>query len=187
MAEAEASHDLETEQVLTCLRMKMYHPNQRENKIFSTINLCKNEEIRADAVVSFGRDYRACKYVLANNRISRVQFSLQFFKPFGSDIATFEIKNLSTKTKLYVDNLELNYLNKTELPSKCIIRFGDIQILVEKEQGDSDEKFEIWCEVSHVSLVQDQFQLMVPIPENGVLNGVAKKSLPAVESDENEM
>ncbi|NP_001089151.1 TRAF-interacting protein with FHA domain-containing protein A isoform X1 [Xenopus laevis] len=171
--------DVDTEQTISCLTLTLYHPNHQDQKLFRGINFSRKEEIKADAVVAFGRDYNVCRYPLLSNRVSRIQFNLQLFKHFNCSTSTFEIKNLSKKNKLYVDNLELDYLNKIELPKKCMIRFGDFQILAEIDEGDSDEKFEICCEKSHVSLVQDSFiPTMQPIPECGTLN--------AVEIDENE-
>ncbi|MEE6461779.1 hypothetical protein FKM82_001402 [Ascaphus truei] len=180
-----STNDVETEQTLTCLHLRMYHPNQHmDKKIFSSINLSRREEIKADAPVAFGRDFRSCKYVFLSNRASRIQFLLEFFKNFGSTKTSFEIKNMSKKNKLYVDNQELDYLNKIELPPKCIVRFGEFQILVEKEEGESDDQFEICCEVSNISLLQETFEpTMVPIPENGILNIYVSP----VEVDENEL
>ncbi|KAG8454055.1 hypothetical protein GDO86_000623 [Hymenochirus boettgeri] len=175
-----AANDMETEQTLPCLNLKIYHPDHHDRKLFSRIKLNQKEEVKADVVVTFGRDYSVCLYPLINTRVSRIQFSLQFFKPFNCSTAAFEIKNLSKKTKLHVENLELDYLNKFELPRKCLIQFGEFQILAETEEGDCDDKFEISCEKSHVPLVQDSFvPTMYPIPENGTLL--------AVEIDENEL
>ncbi|XP_053556783.1 TRAF-interacting protein with FHA domain-containing protein A [Bombina bombina] len=189
MANSVLSNDVETEQILTCLNIKLYHPDGNDKKLFSLLKLGR-EEIKSDVTVAFGRDPTTCRYLLASKKVSRVQFVLQFFKPLGLSTTCFEIKNTSKKTKLYVDHLELDYLNKIDLPPKCMIRFGEFQIQVEKETGESDEQFEISCELSRVPLVQDIYErIMTPIPENGVLNCDAPSTLRysmAVEIDENE-
>ncbi|KAM4051624.1 TRAF-interacting protein with FHA domain-containing protein A [Anomaloglossus baeobatrachus] len=190
MASADGDIDVDTEQTLTCLHMKMYHPHQHDKRIFSAINLCKRQEIKAEDVVLFGRDVNSCMFKLLHNKVSRMQFALQFFIPLNTSTMSFEIKNLSKKTKLFVDGLELNYLNKVELPQKCIIRFGEFQMLVEIEAGDSDDKFAINCEVSRYSLVQEiGHPVMIAIPENGTLiyqPSIILSTSPPVEVDEND-
>ncbi|XP_069834602.1 TRAF-interacting protein with FHA domain-containing protein A [Dendropsophus ebraccatus] len=190
-----ASADVDTEQTLTCLHMKMYHPQQQDPRIFSALELCKRQEIRAEDVVMFGRDVTCCTFKLLHNKVSRMQFALQFFKQMNSTAMGFEIKNLSKKTKLYVDGLELTYLNKVDLPSKCMIRFGEFQMLLENEAGESEDKFAIYCEVSRFPVVQEiSDPVMVAIPENGPLyqsNHHQPLSLPPtpppVEVDENDV
>ncbi|CAN2388898.1 TRAF-interacting protein with [Pristimantis euphronides] len=169
MASADGDKD-DTEQTLTCLLVKMYHPQQRDGVIFSAIDLHKRQELTAEEVVFFGRDCKS-QFTLLHSKVSRMQFSLQFFKPLNSSTFSFEIKNLSKKSKLYVDGLELNYLNKIDLPPKCMIHFGDFQMLMENEVGESEDKFAVCCEVSRSCLVQEQgHPVMVAIPENGPLN-----------------
>ncbi|XP_073428050.1 TRAF-interacting protein with FHA domain-containing protein A [Dendrobates tinctorius] len=189
MAGADGDNDVATEQTLTCLHMKMYHPNQHDPRIFSAIDLCRRQEIKAEDVVLFGRDINSCKFKLLHSKVSRMQFGLQFFKPLNSSTTSFEIKNLSKKTKLNVDGLELDYLNKVELPPKCIIRFGDFQMLMENEAGESEDKFAIYCDVSRFSLVQEiGHPVMMAIPENGPLNYQPSipSTPPPVEVDEND-
>ncbi|KAM4710221.1 TRAF-interacting protein with FHA domain-containing protein A [Discoglossus pictus] len=181
--------DVETEQTLTCLHMRLYHPHQHDKKIFSSLQLGR-QQTRSESQVAFGRDFKSCKYVLICSKVSRVQFVLQFYKSFDSSNTCFEIKNTSKKTKLYVGTVELDYLKKIDLPSNCMIRFGEFQIQVEKEEGESDEQFEISCEVSRVPLQDPAVRVMVPIPENGILNGAEPSTLRcsmAVEMDENEL
>ncbi|XP_075705854.1 TRAF-interacting protein with FHA domain-containing protein A [Rhinoderma darwinii] len=193
MASGGVDLDVDTEQTLTCLQMKMYHPHQHDRRIFSAIDLCKRQEINAEEVVLFGRDINFCKFKLLHNKVSRLQFALQFFKPLNSSTTSFEIKNLSRKTKLYVDGLELSYLNKVDLPPKCIIRFGEFHVLMENEVGESENKFAIYCEVSHFSLLQEiGHPVMQSIPENGPINDAYYQPLtipstpPPVEVDEND-
>ncbi|KAM8938731.1 TRAF-interacting protein with FHA domain-containing protein A [Pelodytes ibericus] len=190
MDKANISHSAETEQTLPCLHMTLYHPRGHSDRIFEFIELKPLQEMRADEAVAFGRDYNVCKYAISSTKVSRVQFVLQFYKPLHLGSTVFEIKNVSKKSKLYVDHLELNYLNKVELPANCLIRFGDFQILAEKEEGDSEDKYEISCQVSRAPLAREPVErIMVAIPENGTLNGPAPpvgKSPTAEEFDENE-
>ncbi|XP_072261821.1 TRAF-interacting protein with FHA domain-containing protein A [Pyxicephalus adspersus] len=193
MAGGVVANDVDTEQTLTCLHLKMYHPHhQHDPRIFSALNLGRREEQKGEEVAFFGRD--VCKFKLLNNKVSRLQFSLQFFKPFHSSKMAFEIKNLSKRAKLYVDGLELSYLNKVDLPPKCMVRFGDFQILAEIEEGESEDKYDICCEVSRYSLVQDVAgPVMIGIVETGVVNGHTPSqfynctSPPPVEDDENDL
>ncbi|XP_053317473.1 TRAF-interacting protein with FHA domain-containing protein A [Spea bombifrons] len=182
MAQAPVTNDAETEQTLTCLHLRMYHPQQHSKQIFKSIKVGHRQEIKAEEVVTFGRDFKICNYPLLSSTASRIQFSLEFFKPFQSGTTAFAIKNLSKKYKLSVDHLELDYLNKKDLPDTCLIRFGEFQILAEKEDGESENMFEICCEVSRTPLFQEHVR--VPIPENGALNGAAPI---AEEVDENEL
>ncbi|XP_077332869.1 TRAF-interacting protein with FHA domain-containing protein A isoform X1 [Lithobates pipiens] len=192
MAGAVVTNDVDTEQTLTCLHLKMYHPLlQHDPRIFSAIHLGRKEELRAEDPAIFGRD--VCKFKLLNTKVSRLQFEFNFFKPLHSSKMAFEIKNLSKRAKLYVDGLELSYLNKVDLPPKFMIRFGDFQILAETEEGESEEKYNICCEVSRYSLVQDVSAPMVGISETGVLNSptslhstICCNSPPPVEVDEND-
>ncbi|CAH2300751.1 TRAF-interacting with FHA domain-containing A [Pelobates cultripes] len=189
---ANNSSNVETEQTTTCLHLTFYHPQNHRQNIFGAIPLRTPQEIKAEATVAFGRDVNTCKYVFLCNRASRIQFVIQFFKPLHHGGPAFEIKNVSKKAKLYVDHLELNYLNKVDLPAKCIIQFGDFQMLLEKEEGESEDVFEISCDVSRTPLVQEtQERLMVSIPENGILNGSAPPTILkcsiAEETDENQL
>ncbi|XP_075056627.1 TRAF-interacting protein with FHA domain-containing protein A isoform X2 [Mixophyes fleayi] len=190
MAAAVESNDVETEQTLTCLHMKMYHPHQHDRRIFSAIDSGRREEIKAEETVFFGRDINSCKFKLLNNKVSRIQFGLDFFKHLNSSKMSFEIKNLSKKTKLYVDNEALEYLNKVVLPPKCMICFGEFQFLVENEVGESEDKFEICCEVSRFPLVQET-PVRLAIAETGTQNVPALPfnnlaTPPPVEVDEND-
>lgn len=163
--------ETETEEKLTCIRMKVYHPLHAEKQVFRSISFFRLKKHKTDEAITFGRDIKTCSYVLWDARASRVQFALQVFRYFNSSEISFEIKNMSRKTKLLVDNVELNYLNKMELPSKCMIRFGDFQFLVEQEPGDSVEYFETYFELTPTSPLQEVLitPSLQPIPESGIL------------------
>ncbi|XP_069487078.1 TRAF-interacting protein with FHA domain-containing protein A-like [Ambystoma mexicanum] len=162
--------ETETEEMLACIRMKVYHPHHNDKQVFRSISLFKRQKHKTDEVVSFGRDIKTCTYVLWDARASRVQFALQAFRQFNSSELSFEIKNMSRKTKLILDNMELSYLNKMELPSKCMLRFGDFQFLVEREAGESLEYFETYFELTPTSPLQEILiaPSLQPIPEQGI-------------------
>uniref|UniRef100_A0A8C5M3Q4 TRAF-interacting protein with FHA domain-containing protein A n=1 Tax=Leptobrachium leishanense TaxID=445787 RepID=A0A8C5M3Q4_9ANUR len=188
---AAVSNNAETEETVACLHMTFYHPNSYNQMIFQSIPLGLSQEITSDTTVAFGRDLNICKYVFLCKKASRVQFVIHMFKPFHSDQMAFEIKNMS-KIKLYVDHLELDCLNKIELPVKCMIRFGEFQILVQKESGESKKFFQISCNFSREPLVQEApGRVMLSIPEHGMLNGSAQPTLLkcsiAEETDENQL
>ncbi|XP_029452074.1 TRAF-interacting protein with FHA domain-containing protein A [Rhinatrema bivittatum] len=184
----------ETEETVPCLHMKVYHPFQAEKQVFHSIPFFKKDRLKADEVVKFGRDNGSCRYILWDSRVSRIQFALQLFRPSNSSELCFEIKNLSRRARLFVDNMELDYLNKTELPPKCMLRFGDYQILAEREDGESLEYFEICFELAQVSVMQEMLFVpsLVPIPENGVVTSMHSpvssqcSTLTPIEVDENE-
>nr|XP_033811516.1 TRAF-interacting protein with FHA domain-containing protein A [Geotrypetes seraphini] len=183
----------ETEETVNCLLMKVYHPFQAEKRVFHAIPLFKKDRFKTDEVIKFGRDNGSCRYVLSDARVSRIQFALQLFRHPDSSELCFEIKNLSRRTKLLLNNMELDYLNKTELPRKCILRFGEFQILVEREDGESLDYFETCFELAQRSLLQEMLfvPLLQPIPENGVSQSeisltLSSKTLTPIEVDENE-
>ncbi|XP_068137489.1 TRAF-interacting protein with FHA domain-containing protein A [Hyperolius riggenbachi] len=194
---ANGANDVDTEQTLKCLHVKMYHPHNRHDKrIFSAFNLGRKEEVKAEEAAVFGRDVNVCRFKLLNSKASRLQFMFQYFKPLHSSSMAFEIKNLSKKTKLHVDGVELDYLNKVDLPDKCMINFGDFQMLLETEDGESEDLYAICCEVSQTPLVQDiNGPVMVGISETGQQYSQASTCLylsvpstpPPVEVDENDL
>ncbi|XP_007437808.1 TRAF-interacting protein with FHA domain-containing protein A [Python bivittatus] len=146
----------DTEETVTCLRIIIYHPKQEESPVFHALKFCHNQQLRADDVVKFGRDSNICRFPFIDARVSRVQFGLQFFRHFNSSEFGFEIKNLSKKAKLIVDNIELGYLNKVSLPDKCMVCFGEYQMLLQKQEGQSEDYFNICFELARKSLLQEK-------------------------------
>lgn len=63
---------------------------------------------------------------------------------------------MSRRTSLLVYSMELGYLNKVELPYRCMIHFGEYQLLVEKEDGESLEFFKTLFMMSPRPLLQEQ-------------------------------
>lgn len=179
--------DADTEEMVTCLQMTLYHPGHERSGIFRSIKFFNREKLPTSEVVKFGRNSHTCNYIFQDKQVSRVQFSLQVFKKFNSSFVSFEIKNMSKKTSLLVDNKELGYLNKMDLPDKCMIRFGDYQFLVEKEDGESLEFFEIQFSLSKKPLLQENNWLsQEPIPECGSYSSCLTQNNSPMEVGENE-
>ncbi|XP_058150002.1 TRAF-interacting protein with FHA domain-containing protein A [Dasypus novemcinctus] len=180
--------DADTEETVTCLRMTIYHPGQLQSGIFQSIRFYNREKLSSSEVVKFGRNSNICRYTFQDKQVSRVQFSLQLFKQFDSSVLSFEIKNMSKKTSLIVDNKELGYLNKMDLPYKCMVRFGEYQFLIEKEDGESLEFFETQFIFSPSSLSQENnWPLQTPVPENGSYLPRSIQNTFPTEMDENEL
>ncbi|XP_009318691.1 PREDICTED: TRAF-interacting protein with FHA domain-containing protein A [Pygoscelis adeliae] len=180
--------EAETEETVTCLHMTFYHPCQDNKMMFRCLNFCKREQVRADEMAKFGRDSNVCRYNLMDTRVSRIQFSLQFYRKLNSSQFSFEIKNMSKKTKLIVDRTELGYLNKIDLPLKCIICFGDYQILAEVQEGESVDYFETHLHLAEVPILQERrLPSLQPIPENGISSSLfPSQGKSPIEIDENE-
>ncbi|XP_010160807.1 TRAF-interacting protein with FHA domain-containing protein A [Antrostomus carolinensis] len=180
--------EAETEETVTCLHMTFYHPYQDDKMVFRCLNFCKRERVRADETARFGRDSSLCHYKLMDTRVSRIQFALQFYRKLNSSELCFEIKNMSKKTKLMVDHTELGYLNKTDLPWRCIICFGDYQILAEVQEGESMDYFETHLHLAEMPVLQERYlPSLQPVPENCI----SSSSFPSqgkspTEMDENE-
>ncbi|KAF6097644.1 TRAF interacting protein with forkhead associated domain [Phyllostomus discolor] len=179
--------DADTEETLTCLRVTAYHPGQMQTGVFQSIRFHNREKRPSCEVLKFGRNSNVCHYIFQDKQVSRVQFSLQLFKKFDSSVLSFEIKNMSKKTSLIVDNKELGYLNKIDLPYKCMVRFGDYQFLIEKEEGESLEFFEVLFMMSPRSLLQENnWPAQTPIPEYSSISSCSTGSTSPIETDENE-
>lgn len=180
--------EAETEETAACLHMTFYHPCQDDKMMFRCLNFCKREQVRADEMAKFGRDPNICHYNLVDTRVSRIQFSLQFYRKPNSSELCFEIKNMSKKTKLFVDHTELGYLNKIDLPWKCIVCFGDYQILMEIQEGESLDYFETHLYLSKVPILQEKcIPLVQPIPENSIIPSLfPSQGKSPIEIDENE-
>lgn len=175
-----AFENAETEETLTCLRMTLYHPKQEEKQVFRNLSFSQCQRVRADDVIKFGRDSNVCHFNFTDVRVSRVQFALQFFRLFNSSEFGFEIKNLSKKVNLIVNNVELSYLNKVDLPENGIVCFGEYEILMEKQTGQSEDYFELRFELATASLLvdNDDVSFHQPVPESGISS--------PTEMDENE-
>ncbi|XP_028660929.2 TRAF-interacting protein with FHA domain-containing protein A-like [Erpetoichthys calabaricus] len=181
-----ALDDLETEEVLPCIRLKAYHPYHEIKNVFQFLHFNKKMKHRADEALKVGRDSKMCDIQLHDLRVSRMQFAIEAFRYFNSSELSFEIKNLSQKGRLTVNNAELEYLNKVELPRKAIVRFAEFVFLVEKEDGESTDYFETVFELAALppSLELICCSSLSPVPETGLAFPVAPNS--AVELAEGE-
>ncbi|XP_053113111.1 TRAF-interacting protein with FHA domain-containing protein A isoform X2 [Hemicordylus capensis] len=171
----------DTEEIATCLSITVYHPSQEEKQVFRALSFCQRQQLRADDLVKFGRDCNVCHFNFVDGRVSRIQFALQFFRHFNSSEFGFEIKNMSKKVKLTVDNVELAYLNKVDLPETCMVLFGEYQILMQKQGGESEDYFDIRFELAEKSLLQEKRLLKKPILDYGMIQNDSP-----IEIDENE-
>ncbi|NXU94701.1 TIFA protein, partial [Xiphorhynchus elegans] len=180
--------EAETEETVTCLHMTFYHPCQEQKMMFRCLNFGKREQVRADEMAKFGRDSNICRYNLMDTRVSRIQFALQFYRKLNSSEHFFEIKNLSKRTKLTVDQTELGYLNKIDLPWKCVICFGDYQILAEVQEGESMDYFETHLHLAEAPVLQERsLPSLQPVPENGISSSIfLSEGKSPTEIDENE-
>uniref|UniRef100_A0A8B9FUI7 TRAF interacting protein with forkhead associated domain n=1 Tax=Amazona collaria TaxID=241587 RepID=A0A8B9FUI7_9PSIT len=156
---------------------------ETDKMMFRCLNFCKREQIRAGKIAKFGRDSNVCHYNFIDAHVSRIQFSLQLYRKLNSAELCFEIKNMSKKTKLIVDQTELCYLNKIDLPWKCIICFGDYQILAETQKGESMDYFETHLPLAQVPNLQERCLPSVPdacqpVPENGISSSISLNNLP---------
>ncbi|NXP76698.1 TIFA protein, partial [Ramphastos sulfuratus] len=183
-----SQEEAETEETVTCLHMTFYHPCQEDKMMFRCLNFRKREQVRADEMAKFGRDSNICHYNLLDTRVSRIQFSLQFYRKLYSSESCFEIKNMSKKTKLIVDKTELGYLNKIDLPWKCIICFGDYQILAEIQEGEAVDYFETHLHLAEVPILQERrLPSPQPVPESGFSSSsFSSQGKNPIEIDENE-
>ncbi|XP_067874454.1 TRAF-interacting protein with FHA domain-containing protein A-like [Heterodontus francisci] len=181
----------DTEETITCLNINVYHP---QAGVFKSLNCIEKQKYRAEEMVKFGRDSKVCHFPLIDKRASRMQFAIQAFRHIESSELCFEIKNTSLKTKLSVNNAILDHLNKINLPRKCILRFGEYQFYLEKDDGEAREHFEIFFKLSLVPFCQEASveTLTHPVPEIGILKNVnvlapQRQLQTAVETDENEI
>ncbi|XP_070613976.1 TRAF-interacting protein with FHA domain-containing protein A [Erythrolamprus reginae] len=144
-----------TEETVTCLQITIYHPKHDEKKVFQALEFCHELQLKADDVVKFGRDSNICRFHFVDSRVSRVQFGLHFFRHFHRSEFGFEIKNLSKRVTLYVDGVELAYLNKVDLPDQCMVCFGEYQMQLKKQEGQCGDYFNICFELARTPLLQE--------------------------------
>ncbi|XP_028285216.1 TRAF-interacting protein with FHA domain-containing protein A [Parambassis ranga] len=142
------SQTIETEEdLLTCLHIKLYHPQQSCKPLYSLLPVGTRSKHSADDPLRLGRDGQACSYALVDCRVSRKQLALHAYRsPPGSDML-FTIQNLSQRGQLSVNSSALDYLEKMDLPDKALIRFGEYELLIIRESGEAKASFEVEFEV----------------------------------------
>ncbi|XP_068611753.1 TRAF-interacting protein with FHA domain-containing protein A [Brachionichthys hirsutus] len=146
------SQKVETEEdLLTYLRIKLYHPQQNFKGLFALLPLGNRKRHAADDSLKLGRDSQTCAYALVDARVSRKQLSLQAYRTPHSQEMLFAVQNLSQKGRMSVNGVALGYLERMELPDKALIRFGEYEMLVVREPGEAKGSFEVEFEVLAVS------------------------------------
>lgn len=101
----------------------------------------------ADDPLRLVRDTETCAYVLLDPRVSRKQLALYAYHIPQSSEMLFTIQNLSQRGKLSVNTSALGYLERMDLPDKALIRFGEYEILIIRESGETKANFEVEFEV----------------------------------------
>ncbi|KAK5848600.1 hypothetical protein PBY51_006199 [Eleginops maclovinus] len=142
------SQQLETEEdLLPCLHIKLYHPQQSSKGLYELIPLGKRSKHPAEDPFRLGRDGQACTVALLDNRVSRKQLALQAYHTAKSPGMLFTIQNLSQKARLSVNSSALDFLEKIDLPDKALIRFGEYEMLIIRDSGEAKASFEVEFEV----------------------------------------
>ncbi|KAL2079044.1 hypothetical protein ACEWY4_024788 [Coilia grayii] len=178
----------ETEELLTCLRIQLYHPEPQN--LFTYLPMNRRHKQEAEDPVRLGRAAEVCQFALNDSRVSRKQLALQAFRAPGSTEMRFNLQNLSRKACLQVNGIMLGYLNGAELPDKALIRFGRYELLVLREPGDCETHFDVLFEWRGVPPSQEMgvgVANSVPIMDSGgaTLLLEAPSNVPS-ESDEND-
>lgn len=186
------SQTMETEEdLLTCLHIKLYHPQQNSRGLYGLIPLGKRSRHPADDPLRLGRDSQACTYGLVDPKVSRKQLSVQAYRSPRSPAMLFSIQNLSQRGRLAVNGSVLDYLERMELPDKALIRFGEYEMLVVRESGDAKGSFEVEFETLAVSPSRETCTCeptTMPVMDTGsaVVNGFSSEliALGPLETDE---
>lgn len=138
---------METEEdLLPCVRIKIYHPQQGSRAPYRGLPLGTRRRHPADEPLRMGRDERACALTLADPRVSRKQLSVQAYRDPGARDLLFSVQNLSRRVRLHVNSSDLDYLERTQLPEEALVRFGEYQMLVVREAGEAEGSFEVEVE-----------------------------------------
>ncbi|XP_077598309.1 TRAF-interacting protein with FHA domain-containing protein A [Stigmatopora nigra] len=152
----DVSQNLETEEdLLTCLRIWFYHPQQHRKGPYSFLSLGHPLKHPADEPLRIGRDAQSCTFALADPRVSRKQVALQAFRLPGTSEMVFSLQNLSRTVKVTVNGSELDFLERMDLPGKALVRFSDYEMLIVREAGEAKQSFEIVLDVLTVPPSQE--------------------------------
>ncbi len=142
------SQTMETEEdLLTCLHIKFYHPQQSSKGLYTLLPLGNRIRHSADDPLRLGRDSQTCNFALADSRVSRKQLALLAYRTPQSPDMLFTIQNLSQRGRLSVNSSALSYLERADLPDKALIRFGEYEMLIIREPGEAKASFEVEFEV----------------------------------------
>lgn len=139
---------LETEEdLLTCLRIRVHHPQQSFKGLFSLLPVGTRTPCSADDPLRLGRDSQSCTFALVDPRVSRKQLALHAYRSARSPDLQFSIQNLSQRGRMTVNGSVLDYLERLDLPDKALVRFGEYELLVSREPGEARASFEVEFEV----------------------------------------
>nr|XP_046235941.1 TRAF-interacting protein with FHA domain-containing protein A [Scatophagus argus]XP_046235942.1 TRAF-interacting protein with FHA domain-containing protein A [Scatophagus argus] len=142
------SQTIETEEdILTCLHIKLYHPQQSCKGLYGLLPVGYRRKHFADDPLRLGRDAQACTFALVDARVSRKQLALHAYRTPQSPDMLFTIQNLSQRGRLSVNSSALDYLERMDLPDKALIRFGEYEMLIVRESGEAKGSFEVEFEV----------------------------------------
>ncbi|CAL8377350.1 TRAF-interacting protein with FHA domain-containing protein A [Gadus morhua] len=147
----DVSQTLETEEdQLTCLHISLYHPQQGAKGMFRLLPLgpgAGHHAHPADEPLRFGRDQQACIFALADPRVSRKQLSVQAFRTPRSPHLQFSVQSLSQRGRVSVDGVSLVYLERLDVGSTALVKFGDYEMLIRVERGEAVASFEVLFDV----------------------------------------
>ncbi|XP_038586762.1 TRAF-interacting protein with FHA domain-containing protein A [Micropterus salmoides] len=142
------SATLETEEdLLTCLQIKFYHPQQSSKGLYELLPLRNRSRHSVDDPIKLGRDAQACTFTLVDIRVSRKQLALHAYRTPQSPDLLFTIQSLSQKGRLSVNGCALGHLERMDLPDKALVRFGGYEMLIIREAGEAKGSFEVEFEV----------------------------------------
>lgn len=131
-----------TQENIPCLSIRVYHPGDKEEDVFSFITFNEPQTYEAYEIVTFGRK-NTCNFQLKHERASRLQFQLEALVGANCSDLQFEIKNLSNRFALYINGNKLSYLQKQLLPCQSVVQFTEFQFFLEHAGGDSVSKFQV--------------------------------------------
>lgn len=145
------SQTLETEEdLLTCLHIKLYHPQQRSKRLYDLLPLGNRVRQSADDTLRLGRDAQACTFALVDARVSRKQMALHAYRTPQSPDMLFAIQNLSQRGRMSVNSSSLGYLERMDLPDKALVRFGEYEVVIVRQPDEAKGSFEVEFEVLDV-------------------------------------
>lgn len=172
------SQTIETEEdLLTCLHIKLYHPQQTCKGLYSLLPVGNRSRHSAEDPLRLGRDAQACTFALVDLRVSRKQLAFHAYRTAQSPDLLFSIQNLTQRGRLSVNSSVLGYLERMDLPDKALVRFGEYEMLIIRESGEAKGSFEVEFEVLTVPPSRETCMYvpsMTPVMETGshVINAV---------------
>ncbi|XP_047455781.1 TRAF-interacting protein with FHA domain-containing protein A isoform X2 [Mugil cephalus] len=179
------SQTIETEEdLLTCLHVKFYHPQQSVRPLYVSLPLRTRCRHQGSDPLRFGRDAQACTYGLNDPRVSRKQLALQAYRTPRSPDMLFSVQNLSERGQLSVNGAALGFLEKADLPNKALVRFGEYEVLIVREPGEARAHFEVEFEVLTVPPSRETCGVepsATPVMDtgSGLANGLSANGLSA--------